>query len=391
MNRNGYNYELRARARREREKKKRALVYTMAAILFLIAVLLFTLALSRVLADDHIYDFGGTEKKYSEKEVMVGGVRYVDMNEISKMCLMEKKQEKEKITYSVNGTSVSFTDGSSEARVNSFDIKLSGNARINGETCLVPLSDIKSFIPSLSVKTEKDKTEIRLKMSAENTYIMVSKGFEIDYLNDLSAYEKYIRSNDEKNTILINKQNTIGQNYEPERLVDVPDEYRGGKKERLDEIAEKALEAMMLDMRSAGVSDCYVTSSYRTYDDQERLFNNYIKNEMNKGYSKEEAKQRANMYSARGTESEHRTGLCLDFTTASVGGAVEEIFEGTAAFAWLSENAWKYGFILRYPEDKVDITGYDYEPWHYRFVGLEHSAAIYQTGLSLEEYLELIK
>ena len=96
----------------------------------------------------------------------------------------------------------------------------------------------------------------------------------------------------------------------------------------------------------------------------------------------------ANKYSARPEHSEHRTGLAVDFTTKSIYGVVDDVFETTTVSDWLKENAWKYGFILRYPKDKIDITGYQHESWHYRFVGLEVASIIYQTGICYEEYLE---
>ena len=92
-------------------------------------------------------------------------------------------------------------------------------------------------------------------------------------------------------------------------------------------------------------------------------------------------------YSSLPGESEHQTGLCVDFTTESIGGKVENTFEQTDAFTWLSMNAYKFGFILRYPQSKVDVTQYNYESWHYRFVGREAATEIYFSGMCLEEYL----
>ena len=144
---------------------------------------------------------------------------------------------------------------------------------------------------------------------------------------------------------------------------------------------------MMEDMFASGIDDIYVTSAYRNHNYQTMLFEMYIENEMQNGYTYEQAVERANKYSARPEHSEHRTGLCVDFTTRGIYGVVDDAFEGTEAFEWLIQNSWKYGFVLRYPEDKTDITGYQYESWHYRFVGLEKASIMYQTGLCYEEYL----
>ena len=110
---------------------------------------------------------------------------------------------------------------------------------------------------------------------------------------------------------------------------------------------------------------------------------------MAEGMTREEAEREASSYSARPGESEHQTGLCLDFTTSKMGGQLNESFEKTDAFKWLSQNAYKYGFILRYPKDKVALTGYDYEPWHYRFVGRQAASEMREYGQCLEEYLEM--
>ena len=97
----------------------------------------------------------------------------------------------------------------------------------------------------------------------------------------------------------------------------------------------------------------------------------------------------ASKTSARAGESEHQTGLCFDFITKWMNGNLDERFETTLAFAWLKENAHLYGFILRYPADKVAETEYSYEPWHYRFVGRKAAVEIYHSGMCLEEYLAL--
>ena len=132
----------------------------------------------------------------------------------------------------------------------------------------------------------------------------------------------------------------------------------------------------------------FVTSSYRSYEYQEMLYNRYVSDNISAGMSQAEAEAEASKTSARPGESEHQTGLCFDFIVASMGGSLDERFENTPAFEWLSKNAHHFGFILRYPEDKVAITGYDYEPWHYRFVGRTAAMEIYHDGLSLEEYLD---
>ena len=149
-----------------------------------------------------------------------------------------------------------------------------------------------------------------------------------------------------------------------------------------------ALTAMMREMRAAGYTDVYVTSAYRDYSYQVSLFNTYINKEMaaDRTLTEAQAREKVLMYSAAPGTSEHQSGLCVDFITSEMTD-LDESFATYPVYTWLRENAHKFGFILRYPEDKVDVTGYSYEPWHYRFVGQRAAAEIYLSGECLEEYL----
>lgn len=204
------------------------------------------------------------------------------------------------------------------------------------------------------------------------------------FKSDLEEYEIYMDVTDDKYLILVNKTNTIDESYEPENLIPVSDTH---KNIELSETAEKALEAMFTEMRAQCFSGIFVTSAYRSYNYQNSLFNTYINTEMATGLSYYEAKEKVLTYSAYPGTSEHHTGLCVDLMTSSMR-ELDESFADDPVYPWLLENAWKFGFILRYPEDKVDITGYSFEPWHYRFVGRYHAYKMYSQGLCLEEYLE---
>ncbi|MBR2312859.1 MAG: M15 family metallopeptidase, partial [Clostridia bacterium] len=149
-----------------------------------------------------------------------------------------------------------------------------------------------------------------------------------------------------------------------------------------------ALKAMLLCMRAEGITDTFVTSGYRSYTYQSQLFAFYIQQEMsqNAALSREQATAIVERYSSRPGYSEHQSGLCVDLMTTTMGN-LDESFERTEAFAWLKENAAQFGFILRYPKDKEHVTGYAYEPWHYRFVGRAAALEIAAAGITLEEYL----
>ena len=115
-------------------------------------------------------------------------------------------------------------------------------------------------------------------------------------------------------------------------------------------------------------------SGYRSYELQENLYTGYVASH---------GQESADLESAKPGHSEHQLGLAMDL---SIDGTLDESFGLTEQFDWLQENAYKYGYILRYPKDKVYMTGYAYEPWHYRYVGVEAATIIHNEDITYEEY-----
>lgn len=159
--------------------------------------------------------------------------------------------------------------------------------------------------------------------------------------------------------------------------------------------AEYAIQ-MMNDAKEQGVG-LYITSAYRSIQYQEENLQNYINRLMAQGYTKEEATEQAHKEIALPGHSEHNAGLAMDIVSDdywSNHSDLDESFEQLPQFTWLIDNSWKYGFILSYPKGKEGITGFIYEPWHYRFVGLKHAEKIHQvyeeTGefLTVNEYMD---
>lgn len=210
--------------------------------------------------------------------------------------------------------------------------------------------------------------------------------------------------------LLANKVCVLGEDYAPASLKTLTCPTNNGKTVQLESRAADAVCAMMEEMRADGVTNVSVTSGYRDFAYQKSLFNYYCDLEMQSitadartyfgddylkhyyydlGKTKldyEDARKVVLSYSALPGTSEHQTGLCVDFITSDMSG-LTNAFEDTAAFTWLSQNAYKFGFILRYPADKTNVTGYAYESWHYRFVGREAATDIHFGKLTLEEYL----
>lgn len=175
-----------------------------------------------------------------------------------------------------------------------------------------------------------------------------------------------------ESTILVNKYNFLTADYIPENLEDISSKYSlAGKK--LTHNAKEAFEKMAMAAKAENFS-IIAMSAYRSYAYQENLYNNYAKSD---------GKDKADTYSGRAGYSEHQTGLAVDVYN---GKTSYTDFESTAEFTWMQNNAYKYGFILRFPKDKTKETGYQYESWHYRYVGVDIATYIHNNNLSYEEY-----
>ena len=182
--------------------------------------------------------------------------------------------------------------------------------------------------------------------------------------------------------LLVNGNHPLAENHEG-KLTTIEDKYRqpGYNLNQMNEKAYPYFKAMCEAAWKDGV-ELKACSPYRAYNIQQMLFNRQVNKWKANGMSNAEADKKAATIVARPGTSEHQTGLAIDFVQA------DPKFEQHPAFKWLLENAADYGFILRFPKDKEDITGVIYEAWHYRFVGIYEAQAIKESGLCLEEYLE---
>ena len=175
--------------------------------------------------------------------------------------------------------------------------------------------------------------------------------------------------------LLVNADNPIPEDFKPDVTEIAGSEYQ------FDRSAVGKLNQMIAQAYTDGVI-LYPISAYRSTESQTRNFNRKLEENKAAGYSDEEAYAMTAQYIAVPGTSEHSLGLAVDLNS------LEESFEQTAQFKWLIEHCAEYGFILRYPKDKEDITGISYEPWHYRYVGEDHAAKIMEQGLCLEEYVQ---
>lgn len=180
------------------------------------------------------------------------------------------------------------------------------------------------------------------------------------------------------NLRLANYENILPEDFEVE-LASIDDT------QQFDARAIKYLKQMINAMWDDGIKNIWVQSSYRSVERQKELYDNSIQKYLKQGKTQEEAEKLTDEYINKPGASDHNLGLAVDFNN------VDNKFEDLDAFKWLKENAENYGFILRYPKHKEDITKISYESWHWRFVGQEHAKKINELDMCLEEYIEYLQ
>lgn len=185
--------------------------------------------------------------------------------------------------------------------------------------------------------------------------------------------------------VMVNKDFALPADYAPEDLVRADVEYSFGdqdiEKSYLRKEAADALEELFSAAKKEKIA-LFAVSGYRSYDRQEAVFQAEVNSV---------GEEKASEAVALPGSSEHQTGLAMDISSPSVDYTLTQDYEDTTEGKWLKENAHKYGFILRYPKGKEEITGYKFEPWHFRYVGKEAAKVIFEKDLTLEEYFESVK
>lgn len=180
------------------------------------------------------------------------------------------------------------------------------------------------------------------------------------------------RYQDDWRLTLVNADYAVPEGYAPALLT-----LSNGQ--RVDERIYPELQRMFDDARAAGLS-LYVRAGYRSRAEQEQIMEDKVAEYLRAGHSKWQAQKEARRTVAEPGASEHELGLAVDINSQTEA-------DEWALYGWLAENAWRYGFILRYPQGAENVTGIDYEPWHFRYVGKDAAREIYESGATLEEYL----
>lgn len=194
---------------------------------------------------------------------------------------------------------------------------------------------------------------------------------------DEKFYSLELKTNtDLEEKMLVNKYYLLDETYNPTDLVSIPTTYAWGEpgSRKIRQAAYDAFLNMWNEAKEAGFY-LMVNSAYRTYEEQSTLYSNY---------KTAKGEKYADKYAARAGASEHQTGLSIDIFSKT--NTNKNTFNETEEAKWLKDNAHRFGFILRYPDGLSDISGYDFEPWHFRYVGIEAATYCYENNILYEEY-----
>ena len=435
------------REKKMKRKMQRKIFYGRAMVSLVVFVILAIIAtLFAVMHFNHspdappskiTYVYGGdTVRKVVDAQAFKNGKMYVCFNDVADYLGLSVSGDTESMKFvfpaddsesetgsSGNGSEeyVIFMIDSRTVNINSQTVTLPADSFLFGEKIWVSIEFVEEYLVGLSVErdgnsvyvsrivdernsTDKETVFLPVSLALKSSDPIISPGGtsndtnssvtvptqeDIKFSTDLSAYEKYMDpDNNEEYLILVNNSTTLDSTHIPTDLVGVINTRNDGRDTQyLRNCAAKALEALYIEMYAAGYTDVSVTSAYRSYATQEYLHNLYISNQMeaNPALTWAEAKAIVLTYSAEPGTSEHQTGLCIDMHNLP---SADQSFAYQAAYAWLKDNAWKFGFIERFPDGKTDVTGISYEPWHWRFVGRDAAWEIYSQGLCLEEYVK---
>ncbi len=275
---------------------------------------------------------------------------------VAAVCIVMSKNDDNTDTTSSDVSSTTSVGGSQAPTVSADTEVASKNNTVSGDTVISGSAEIEA--------------------SSQNS-VVTDAELVFDDTDDIGS------TPDSWNLLLVNSTNKLSKDYVPElhskRINGV---HEGGY--QISSKIYNAYTAMVAAAKKDGVS-LVACSIYRQYSSQERNYNNRVTKLINEGMSREEAEAKAATVIARPGTSEHQTGMAVDFNPCT------EAFESSTQYKWLSKNAEDYGFVQRYKAKKSSITGIIDEPWHYRYVGVEHAKKMNDLDMCLEEYIEYLK
>lgn len=342
----------RRRAAIRRRNRNRIVVFSLVMVLSVVGVFSMVKKLPFFKKDVAVVeqrkDVGGDATVKQESQEVTEKVSEEDKTDITKKLNNNNSEDLKQVVKMTESTKDRFTD------------KLQKIYKTVGATVVYSSTNENS-----SVVTEIPMGDYLESYGSENGWVKVNYQNQDGYVK----LENVTKIEDEKIFKVVDGVLIVNREYR------VPEDFNPGLKIE----AKQSYELMRDEMRRDGL-DIKIISDYRSYDEQRRVYDSSVE-----AYGKDAADE---MTSLPG-HSEHQTGYAFDFWTNDDTVTIDDSFDNTAEAEWLAKNAYKYGFILRYPRGKEAITGYKYESWHYRFVGPELAKKVFESGLTLEEYFGL--
>lgn len=240
---------------------------------------------------------------------------------------------------------------------------------------LVSIEYNKNVIPLMNEKYFLEKNLKRyIEYLKENGRDLADTIAVINVGADNEWYTNTKKTDISKNELMLtNKFYSLDNTYNSDNMVKVSKQYSYGNNQFVTEETYNAFIKMFKDAKKEDLT-LIINSSFRSYEEQDEVYNEYLDSR---------GEEAANKIAAKAGFSEHQTGMAIDIQTY---GSNAKTFEEFDEFKWLQDNAHKYGFILRYPKDKEYLTGYEYESWHYRYVGIDVATYIYENNITFDEY-----
>lgn len=315
--------------------------------------------------EEKIYMPKDSAKK--KKEIVVSIVVVIIIAILALIIGKYIKQEKYKKTYEYKLIQIGYTKEEAQELEKVKDLDLDYILTIKKDDNILKIVKEKYYL-NKNLKTYLDY----IKEHSDKTLTDVVAIVNVKANNDW--YTNTIKSDTKKDLlILVNKFYTVDETYEPDDLVNVKNWYYYGENQRMREEAYNEFISMYNAAQENNIK-IIINSSYRPYTEQKEIYDQYLS-----WYGQE----KTDALAAHPGSSEHQTGLAIDVFSP---GYNSKNFEESEAFKWLTDNAYKYGYILRYPKDKEYLTGYDYESWHYRYVGKEVAEYIQKNHITFDEY-----
>ncbi len=395
--------EREAEERRRAEKRRRIVLAVIAVAVLALLVAISAILISMFLSDadpstpeTFTFRIDDEREKVAYKDVNRGGVLCIDLVSLKDILMLtESSSRTDAVTFTSrsSGSRVVFTDGSNIAAVNGLNIAMPAVAVVSDGVCSVPIETVAYIFTGINVTLKRSSVTItrnddRIEILAKSTDPL---NMIIEFKSNLDKYEEYMNPQGESRDsflLLVNKKNPLGASYKPQNLVSLSDTYCINQNaNQLNKYAAEALQAMLTELwAQTGDTSIIGTSGYRSYDRQKVLFESRYPDVKTPAQA-----ESLNLDTAFPGYSEHQSGLCIDLVDTERGD-VENYpdtgcFTSVSTYEWLKNNAWKFGFVLRYPSDKESITGYEYESWHYRYVGRYHAEKMFRSGQTLDEYV----